>query len=150
MLGSTYCLHWQWQDCPVDWQDQFKHGTSSILQYLAIGPARPGPGQVRACGDRARHDTNLKWVMPCQPTGPEAKPRHNPITLTQVVPCHWPARPARGPFHFTKNPTFSFRSIWQFRSNSTKISDYRIRSSELKFRIQFIGNQISFHSQVDT
>jgi hypothetical protein len=23
MLGSIYCMHWQWHNCPVGWQGQF-------------------------------------------------------------------------------------------------------------------------------
>jgi hypothetical protein len=37
ILGSIYCMHWQWHNCPVCWQDQFTRGTSNILQsYLKL------------------------------------------------------------------------------------------------------------------
>jgi hypothetical protein len=36
---------------------------------------------------------NLEWAVPCQPTGPEAKPEHGLVTPTQAVPGHRLAMP---------------------------------------------------------
>jgi hypothetical protein len=40
MLGNIDCMHWQWHNCPVGWQDQFtrediKHPTI-ILEVVAF------------------------------------------------------------------------------------------------------------------
>jgi hypothetical protein len=39
MLGSIYCMHWQWHNCPVGWQSQFTQGDikhpTIILEVVA-------------------------------------------------------------------------------------------------------------------
>jgi hypothetical protein len=103
-----------------------------VLGLVALANRAPISGHRVVPGSCLR-----RQGPPCQPAGPEAKPEHGPITLTRAVPCHWPARP-----FMTSRPEARFISQKtplsvsdQFGSNSTKISDYRIRSSELKFRI---------------
>jgi hypothetical protein len=57
------------------------------------GPAQPEPGQASAFGDEARHDTEMKHVVPCRPVGPEAKPGHGLVAFKRVVLCQRPVRP---------------------------------------------------------
>jgi hypothetical protein len=38
MLGSIYCMHWSWKNCPVAWHEQFqaaKKDTIIILEAVA-------------------------------------------------------------------------------------------------------------------
>jgi hypothetical protein len=35
----------------------------------------------------------MKWVMPCQPVGPEARPGHGPVAFKRVVPGRRPIGP---------------------------------------------------------
>jgi hypothetical protein len=60
-----------------------------------VGLARPEPGRAHAFGDEARHGTEMKWAMLCQPAGPEAKPGHDLVAFKRAVPCRWPVGPYR-------------------------------------------------------
>jgi hypothetical protein len=54
-----------------------------------------GPSLACAFGDEARHDTEMKWVVPCQTAGSEVKPGHGSVAFNRVVPGRRPIRPYR-------------------------------------------------------
>jgi hypothetical protein len=53
----------------------------------------PEPDWAHSFSASAQHDTIIERVVPCRHAGPALRPRHRPVSITQVVSCRQPDAP---------------------------------------------------------